>query len=60
MKKTLDPQQIKVRSALPDTQYYIGDSDPTDPVRYLVCNPDPGDPCRVRSRCNSNPQDRCY
>jgi hypothetical protein len=58
--KTLDAQQIKVRSALPDARYNISDSDPTDPARYLVCNPDPTDSCRVRSRCNSDPEDRCY
>ncbi|MEU4247992.1 hypothetical protein AB0F15_11315 [Amycolatopsis sp. NPDC026612] len=60
MSKTLDAQQIKVRSALPDVHYNNSDSDPTDPARYLVCNPDPNDVCRVRSRCNSDPEDRCY
>lgn len=59
MTKTLDPQQIKIRSALSSPGYNVSDSDPTDPARYLVCNPDPTDSCRVRSRCNSDPEDRC-
>jgi hypothetical protein len=58
--KTLDAQQIKVSSALPDARYNVSDSDPTDPAKFLVCNPDPNDACRVRSRCNSDPEDRCY
>jgi hypothetical protein len=60
MERTLDPQQIKVRAALPDAQYNVSDSDPSDPSQYLVCNPDPSDSCRTRSRCNSDPEDRCY
>lgn len=58
MAKSLDPQQIKVRSALP-TQYNISDTDPTDPAKFLICNPDPTDACRVRGLCNSDPQDSC-
>lgn len=58
MTKTLDAQQIKVRTALPP-QYNVSNSDPTDPARFLVCNPDPTDSCRVRSHCNSDPEDRC-
>jgi hypothetical protein len=55
--KTLDPQQIKVRSALP-AQYVIANSDPTDPVVTEVCNPDPTDACHV-GPCNSDPRDAC-
>jgi len=56
--KTLEPQQVKVRSALP-IQYNISDQDPTDPPKFRICNPDPTDSCRTRSRCNSDPQDSC-
>jgi hypothetical protein len=58
--KTLDAKQVKVRSALPEAQYNISDNDPTDPAKFLICNPDPTDSCRVRGRCNSDPEDSCY
>lgn len=57
--KTLDPQQIKVRSAAPAAQYRVGDFDFVDSGFYRVCNPDPTDRCVNRPRCNSDPQDSC-
>ena len=59
MKKTLDLQQIKVRSAA-TAQYNVSNADPTDPAQFRVCNPDPTDACRIRAHCNTDPQDRCY
>ena len=58
MAKSLDPSQVKIRSALP-TQYNVSDLDPVDPARFRICNPDPFDSCRIRSSCNSDPQDSC-
>jgi hypothetical protein len=57
--KTLDPQQIKVRSALP-AQYVIKDSDPTDIVAaWIVCNNDPTDTCTQTNGCDSDGNDTC-
>ncbi|HEV7933806.1 MAG TPA: hypothetical protein VGP70_16060 [Actinomadura sp.] len=59
MAKSLDPAQVKVRSALASAEYNISNSDPTDPARFRICNPDPSDSCVTRSRCNSDPEDSC-
>ena len=60
MKKTLDPKQIKVRSAMPSAQYRVGDYDFVDSGYWNVCNPDPYDRCHGRPYCNSDPVDGCY
>jgi hypothetical protein len=57
--KTLEPEQIKVRSSMPSAQYRVGDFDNVDAHFFRICNPDPTDRCVNRSRCNSDPQDSC-
>jgi hypothetical protein len=60
VKKTLDPSQIKVRSAMPSAQYRVGDFDFVDSGYWNICNPDPTDRCHGRPSCNSDPQDSCF